>query len=424
MTTSASSKNNNDPTTPHIVYILTKLELGGAQKVCLSLMQNLERSGVSVSLITGSEGVLVPEAQKFSSVFFLPSFKRDISIKGMWGEIKNFFAIIKILRGLKKQYQHIIVHTHSTKAGLIGRWAALLVGIKHRIHTVHGYGFHEYQSWARWLPIYLLELITSFITTHFVCVSGHDRRTGMRLFPRFAKKSSLIRAAVEWEKFTPACTMSNCSSTVRSNGSTSSPRAPSLNTHTNLKTDSKPFIIGTVACFKPQKNLFDLLQAFKQAHHTIVQGGGTAPGLQIIGDGILRPSIEAWIKHEQLTHAVSLLGWQHDVAGWMHQWDLFALSSLWEGLPCSVVEARLCKLPVVSYSVGGVPEVIHNNTNGFLITPKDWPGLATTITRLITDQHLYTTLRNHHDDLQDFNDIVMAKNHSLLYQKVLQASHK
>ena len=128
---------------PHIVYILTKLELGGAQKVCLALMQHLAIKNVSTSLITGAEGVLVSEAKKFDSVYFLPSFKREVSLSAIGNELKTLWALIKLLKQLKKQHGTIIVHTHSTKAGIIGRWASFFAGITIRVHTIHGYGFHD-----------------------------------------------------------------------------------------------------------------------------------------------------------------------------------------------------------------------------------------------------------------------------------------
>ncbi len=370
----------------HIVYILTKLELGGAQKVCLSLVQGLENHHHPVSLISGSEGVLVEEASKHKSVFLLPSMTREVSITGIFKEIKNFIALVRTLRTLKKQNRLIMVHTHSTKAGILGRWAALFAGVKHRIHTVHGYGFHTHQSQLRWLIVYLCEFFTSFITTHFVCVSAQDATTGARLLPGFARKQSLIRAAVDYEKFMQPATKGQNS-----------------------------LIIGTVACFKPQKNLFDLLKAFELVHNSMQQTGLQSPLLQIIGDGVQRKEIETWIAQKGLGSAIQLLGWQHNVADWMRQWKLFALSSLWEGLPCAIVEARLLKLPVVAYDVGGISEIIYDDVNGFLIPPNNWQLLSEKILLILQDHKLCSRLSTHTDNLEDFDSAMMVKNHVDLY---------
>lgn len=375
-----------------VVYILTKLELGGAQKVCLALMQGMRDHKVPATLISGTEGVLANKTKNFESVYLLPAFKREVSIKHVWQELKSFVGMIRLLSDLRKKYGQLIVHTHSTKAGIMGRWAAFFARVKIRIHTVHGYGFNERQSRFTWLCIYLCELLTSFITTHFVCVSQKDQQVGIKLFPRFAKKSSIIRAAAEWDAF---CNVRN--------GADAS--------------FEKTFVVGTVSCFKPQKNLFDLLNAFKKVHDFFSQNSKKVL-LQIIGDGVQRPSIEAWIKENKLGDAITLLGWQNDVALWMKHWNVFALSSLWEGLPIAIVEARLCKLPVVAYDVGGVGEIIKDGKNGFLLKSGDWISLADQLIKIVQDDALYNLLAMYDDNLQDFNDEVMIKNHVDLYNKM------
>src|SRR3989338_9996529 len=245
----------------NVLYIITKLELGGAQKVCLSLIKGLEQEGHNPLLITGKEGYFVDQLKNAPNVLFIDTFKREISPKYVFNEFINFLKIIKRIRNIKKVNDHLIVHTHSTKAGIIGRWAAFFFGVKIRIHTVHGFAFHQNQSWPRWFIIYLIELLTSFITTHYICVSSEDVKTGSKLFPRFSKKHSIIRAAVDSEKFIGAVKLNS----------------------------SNNFIFGTVACFKEQKNLFDLLKAF---HKVSLENPNTS--LEIIGDGILRPQIESF----------------------------------------------------------------------------------------------------------------------------------
>jgi glycosyltransferase involved in cell wall biosynthesis len=379
----------------HVVYILTKLELGGAQKVCLSLMEGMEKNNYTTSLITGPEGSLVSHARHFDSVFFLNNFKREISIKGLWGEIKNFFAIIATLRKIKKQHKEktIIVHTHSTKAGLVGRWAAFFARISHRVHTIHGYGFHDHQAWFIWWPVYVLELCTSFITTHFICVSNHDMQQGMKLFPRFSKKSSLIRASVAWDQF----------------------YQPATKTKMLPLKNSSVVYIGTVSCFKPQKNILDLFKAFEAVCLMFKANNMPLPVLEVIGDGEQRPILEQWIIDHNLSNQITLLGWQKDVAIWMRGWHLFVMSSLWEGLPCSVIEARLCKLPVISYAIGGIPEVIIHGKNGYIINPSNWEGLAESMGTVLKDRLLFQSLSSCNDDLSQFDNQVMWQKHISLY---------
>lgn len=374
----------------HVVYVLTKLELGGAQKVCLSLLQGIQEAQ-SASLISGNQGVLTEQAKKFDHVFLLDSFKREVSLFSLFAEMKNFFAITVIIKNLKKKYPNIVVHTHSTKAGLIGRWAAFFAGVKKRVHTVHGYGFHERQSKIRWLVIYLLELITSFITTSFVCVSHKDRSTGTKLFPRFARKSTIIRAAVDWNSFI----------------------IPGKKTSYNHE---KIFTIGTISCLKPQKNIIDLLKAFNYALTHLSEKNIQ---LEIIGDGEQRTLIEKFIKTHNLSQHVTLHGWQKNVAPILRTWNIFSLSSLWEGLPCAVIEARLQHLPVVAYNVGGISEVITSGENGFLINPGEWKTLGEKLAQIAQDPSLFNSLASHRENLNDFKNDTMIAKHLNLYHSLL-----
>ncbi len=371
-----------------IVYIITKLELGGAQKVCLSLFQELEKKEHETWLISGTEGPLVATVQHLPNVILLPWLTRECSWRTIGNEFRSFFAIMGELKKLKKKHPDIVVHTHSTKAGYLGRWAAFFAGISQRIHTVHGFGFHDHQSRLGYAFAYLLELLTSSITTHYICVSSKDQATGTRLLPRFASKSSLIRAAINDDHFYPALSATQ-------------------------SYEAQHFIFGTVSCFKKQKNLFDLLMAFEQVyqHHPRAR-------LEIIGDGYLRHDIEEWIASHDLEPAITLHGWKDDVASYMKHWHVFVMSSLWEGLPCAAVEARFLKLPVLSYNVGGISDLIISGKNGFLYEPRNIQQLAQGMNSLITNKALYQKLKVYTEDLSAFTRNAMILQHSILYRYI------
>lgn len=378
----------NPPIT--VVHIITKLELGGAQKVCLMLCKDLPLFNVRTILISGAQGTLVNEAQSLNRTILLKSFKREISYKNFVQEIVNFFTLIKQLRNLKKEHRNIIVHTHSTKAGIIGRWAALFAAIKYRVHTVHGFAFHPHQTRIKWLMIYIAELITSCITTHLICVSRNDAHTGTQLLPCFKRKHTVIRAAVNQNLFYQSHTK---------------PQFPTKKNH---------FIFGSISCFKEQKNIFDMLQAFAHVHTL-----NSLTRLEIIGDGHLRPHIESWITRHNLSHAITLHGWQYEVLTHLKKWHAFVLSSLWEGLPCAIIEARLLKIPVISYATGGITEVIFHQQNGLLYEQKDWRALAHGMLSLTRDKSAYTRLSSYPDNLTDFFKETMLEQHATLYKKLV-----
>lgn len=379
-----------------VVYIVTKLELGGAQKVCLSLLRRVAEQGMRTILISGPDGPLVPAAyRECDEVYLLPALQREVGILSMWQEVVAFGQLMWQLYDLKQKYGSLIVHTHSTKAGVMGRWAAWLVGVQTIVHTVHGFGFHDYQMAGVWWLHYIVEYLTSWVTSEYICVSEKDRHLGARLFPYFKQRCSLIRAAVDWQQF----------------------YVPARPVVAELpKAKQKPVVIGTVSCLKPQKNLDDLLEVVRR----LVNDDGRAVRLEIVGDGVQRARIEQWIATHDLQEHITLLGWQEQVAPHMRRWDVFALSSLWEGLPCAVVEARLSYLPVVAYQVGGIAEVIKHDKNGLLVRPGDLQGLYRAVRRLVSSKAERQQLGHHAQKLNAFNDVVMGAKHAKLYHNIAQ----
>ncbi|MCK4499088.1 glycosyltransferase [Candidatus Babeliales bacterium] len=373
----------------HVLYIITKLELGGAQKVCLSLFKWFNKSKKQATLISGTDGPLVDEACSLGPTKLLPEFVREVGVSSLWREIKAFWRLFKEIRVLKKKYLHLVVHTHSSKAGVMGRWAAFFAGCRRIVHTVHGFSFNDRQPfYTRWMCI-CLEFFTSLVTSKFICVSQCDLRNGCVFFPWFYKKTCIIRAAVEDCKFIP----------------TKRFKEP-LN--------KNEIIIGSVGCFKPQKNLIDLLKAFKYLKDIV--GPEKKMRLQILGDGVLRPSLMAWIRQHDLEQLIDLPGWQDNVESWMSSWDIFAMSSLWEGLPRAVVEARMSRLPVVAYDVGGIGEIIKNGENGFIVSPGEWEKLTHYLQLLVDDAEFRSVLANgQNEKFSDFYVKIMIKKHEQLY---------
>lgn len=375
----------------HVVYIITKLELGGAQKVCLALYSGLKQSNIHTTLISGNEGILVSTVQDDTSAILLPSLKREISLRGFIQEIKAFFSLITVLKNIRnKTAEPLIVHTHSTKAGILGRWAAFFAGVPTIIHTVHGFAFHEHQNKLLWLIIFCCEWATAFITDHFVVVSSNDQATGSKLLPWFKKNNTVIRAAAFT---TPKPTFTR---ELRAFGDA-----------------ERPCIIGTTSCFKPQKNLKDLIQIFS----TLVATTSRNIRLEIIGDGQQRPELEKLVQDLRIADLVTFAGWQSDISPWLERWDIFALTSLWEGLPCAVIEARLFNLPVIAYNTGGIHDAIATDLNGALINQHDQKSFVEYVQKCLNDAAFYNRLAHHADDLEAFRIATMVNEHIRLYKK-------
>ncbi|MBS1986681.1 glycosyltransferase [Candidatus Dependentiae bacterium] len=376
---------------PHIIYILTKLELGGAQKICLALFDGVATQEMTTALITGAEGTLIPIVKDKKNVILIGSLLRQATFSSIRQDLACLKELIRLLRVAKKNHPGLIVHTHSTKAGVLGRVAAWCASVK-VVHTIHGYGFHERQPKIIWLAIYAIELLLSAFTTHYLCVSRADAKTGIRLFPGFTKKHTIIRAAVDQRLFKRPIEQA-----------IPFPQSP------------QPFIFGTISCFKPQKNLKDLIRAFAWVHAQQPHAQ-----LEIVGDGEQRAELEKLIHYYKLGDVVKLHGWQHDVQTYTKRWHTFVLSSLWEGLPCAIIEARLLHIPVVCYDTGGINEVVLHGQNGFLVERGNWQLLADHMMKLITSPELYSRFQTYLDDFTDFEISAMIQQHTMLYRSLIK----
>jgi len=332
---------------PVVVYIITKLELGGAQKVCLELFNHFFPNSY---LISSSDGTLLDTVKGNPHFFAVPTLKREASFFSVFSEFYALLQIFFILRKLRKQHPNLVVHTHSSKAGILGRIAAYFAGIKKIIHTVHGFGMTSDQGWITTFIFRGLEQIGTLLTTSIICVSKRDLQLGSSLFWGFKKKACIIRAAIDQKPFLQQQDMAKMAK-VKNNF-------------------EGKIIIGSVSCFKPQKNLLDLIKAFYLAVK-LSEPQGKLFELQIIGDGDMRSSIENRITKYKLQRQIKLLGWQRNVAPLMANWDTFTLSSLWEGPPCSLVQAQILKQFSICYDTGGIYELIIESENGFLVPQKN-----------------------------------------------------
>ena len=349
-----------------VVHIITKLELGGAQQNTLFTVARLSRSRYEPVLISGTEGVLVEDARKLDDVkvYFVPELVREIR------PLKDLIALFKIkriLQGLKqdtegkgtKSHAEIIIHTHSSKAGVLGRWAAYLADVKIIIHSIHGFSFNDYQPSLLRAFYVILEKITTNITAKFIAVSKGNIDKGIRkgIFTR--DKVILIRSGIEIAEFR-------------------SEKHDRIKKRRELGFDVEIPLVAMIACFKPQKSPLDFVRVAK-----IVSAENDDARFLMVGDGILRAKIEVLIDQLNVKDRVVLLGWRKDIPEIMNCIDILVLTSLWEGLPRVFPQAMASGIPIVATEVDGAPEAIKNGVTGFLLQPRDIKGMAEKIIYLI-----------------------------------------
>ena len=335
-----------------VCHVITRLELGGAQLNTLYTVSRLDRRRFEPALIAGRGGLLDDDARRIPDVpvTLIPSLVREVS------PARDAVALLALTRRLRRLAPDV-VHTHSSKAGILGRWAARLAGVPAIVHTIHGYGFHAGQSPRTHRLFRALEAATSRITTRFVAVSAADIRRGLEHGLFAADRVALIRSGIP----------------LRGMAGESALRAElRLPPHTPLA--------GMVACLKPQKAPLDFVRVAARVAARV-----PAARFVLVGDGELRPAVEAEIARLGLGGRLHMLGWRRDVPAILRALDVVVLTSLWEGLPRVIPEAMAAARPVVATAVDGVPEAVADGVTGYLVRPHDVDAAAERVAGLLDD---------------------------------------
>lgn len=349
-----------------IARIITRMDLGGAQQAVLYLGERLNPVCFEQIVITGPGGLLLPELEKIRSIkhYQVPKLLRHIGPGGLWSDFQATREIRQILQYEKPH----LVHTHTPKAGIVGRWAAWAARIPVILHTFHGFGFSDSQGTLKKQLYVQVERWAAKITTRFVAVSDRNRIKGEEYGIFLKQDCSLIRSGVDFNLF-------------EHSGDSK------IQKKMELGVPLTDMIVGNVASFTPSKGLHYFLQAACKIRNKL-------PGVRFIiaGDGSLRPQLEKLIRKFQLQDAVMLLGWRRDIPDLLKTFDVFLLTSLWEGLPRVLVEAALTGVPIVASNVDGVPEITREGENGFLVAPKDTDAMADRVVDLLRNQALRTAM--------------------------------
>lgn len=344
-----------------LIHIITQLELGGAQKIVLSILRGMDLNRTKIFLIAGSEGLLVEESKRIPGIetFWIPQLVRAIH------PVKDLIALFLIYRIIKKvkremgQAGFLIVHTHSSKAGILGRWGAFFAGARNIIHTVHGFGFNDYQNSLVRKIFIVLEKVSERITRKIVAVSGSNIQKGLDLKIFKKEKVLLIPGGIDLSSF----------------------RGKPLGGGKKREALGLPLkgpLIGMVACFKPQKSPLDFVRVAERVHKTVPEAS-----FVMVGDGEMRSEIEDLIVLSGLREHMFLLGWSNEVPEILKILDVFVLTSLWEGLPIVFLEAMAAGLPIVGTQVDGASELIEEGVNGYLLAPQDVDGMSDRIIEIV-----------------------------------------
>ncbi len=369
-----------------VLHAITMLELGGAQRNTLDTVRLLDRDRFEVGLACADCGELFSEAAAIREMTLFPlrHLRREVR------PLADLIALAELVATIRAWVPDI-VHTHSSKAGVLGRAAARLAGVPVVIHSIHGFGFGPHQAAPVRRAFELAERAAARWTTQFIAVSGENIEDGVRmgLFPR--ERVRLIRSGVDLDAFRGAA-----------GGS-------AVRRQLGVPLDA-PLVVQ-VACFKSQKapERFVALAArladpFPAAHFLLV------------GDGALRPRLERLRATAGLEGRLHLPGWRRDVAAILSTATVVTLTSRFEGLPRSLVEALAAGVPVVAMAVDGVREIVRDGVDGFLVSTGDESGLAAKVGLLLADAKLRASFAARAGEgLEGFDHRFMVRQQEDLY---------
>jgi glycosyltransferase involved in cell wall biosynthesis/GT2 family glycosyltransferase len=345
-----------------VLHLITRLIVGGAQENTVASVERVDparfESQLWIGPQTGSEGSLIDDARSRGIVLrVLPNLVREINPRR---DALAFFQLIRLLR----RDRFDVIHTHSSKAGILGRAAARLAGVPHVVHTIHGWGFHD-RMHPRLKALYVaLEKMLQPGTSVLVSVSNKTTRIGLEEGIGEPSDYRLIRSGIPLSRFSP-----------------DRDRGAEIRSRLGLKADD--IVVGSVGRLSPQKNPRD----FVRVAGLLSRG---RPNLRFVyvGDGPMRAEVEGAIESDGLSDRVLLLGVRDDVPDLLRAMDVFILTSLWEGLPRVVLQALATGVPVVAYDTAGIEEAVSEGANGYLVAPGDVDGMVSKLGALVDDPEL------------------------------------
>ncbi len=378
-----------------ILHIITRLIVGGAQENTLLTSQILSKNNWEVDIISGPQTGPEGSLERYARINLLPLIYEPNLVRKIH-PLKDMISFWRLFR-LIRTGKYPVVHTHSSKAGIIGRWAAWLARVQVIIHTVHGWGFTEYQKpIVQWLYKFL-ERVTLRITDKLIVVTKLDINKGLEAGIGSSDDYELIRSGIELQRF-------------------ASPKKSRKAVHKELGIPLEAIVIGTVTRLSPQKAPLVFVKAaqliateYQNAHFVIV------------GDGPLRGEIEALIHEFGLGEQIHLTGLRSDVPDLLSAFDIFTLSSLWEGLPRVLPQAMAAGLPIVASAIDGSKEIIQDHVNGRLFPPGDYDAMARAILSLIENPEIARQMvLNGHQTVREFDVNLMVDKIADLYVKSLK----
>jgi len=339
-----------------IAQVVTRMDWGGAPDIVRILCESLE-SSYDVKLIIGPSKHLSEKTRLFldkfrDNVFIIPHLKRDIN--PLW----DFLALAKLFL-LFKAERFDIVHTHTAKAGFLGRIASWLAGIPTIIYMPHGHVFYGYFGLLMSRVAITVERVVACITDKVMVLTELEKRDLIAFRVTTPDKIEVINSGLELENY----------------------RQPVVDVQSKkneLQIEEDISVVGVIARLEPVKGHEYLIEAARMVTEELPR-----VKFLIVGEGSLRNDLESQCKELSVQDKFIFAGWQEDVCSILSTLDILVLPSVNEAVGRILIEAGACGVPVVATNVGGIPEIVRDNVTGVLVAPRSPEDLARAIIDLL-----------------------------------------
>ena len=337
--------------------------MGGPALHVAYLTAGLRERGYDTTLVAGSlargeESMAHIAEGRGVEIEVLEELHREIS------PLQDLRAMVHLARLIRRE-RPAILHTHTAKAGAVGRIAALLAGPARPpiiVHTFHGHVLRGYFSRPVALGFRALERRLARVTTALVAVSPEVRDDLVRLGVAPKEKFVVIRLGIELAE------------RVASNDTA---RAE---TRRALGVPADAYVVGWIGRMTAVKRTTDVMRGFRRLLDEGVDGY-----LCLVGDGPDHARLERQAHELGIVRRCLFVGYQDDVARFYDAMDVLVLPSANEGTPVSIIEALAAERPAVATRVGGVPDVVRDGIDGYLVEPGDASALAARLAELARD---------------------------------------
>lgn len=349
-----------------VLRVIARLNVGGPALHVSYLTRELDRIGYETTLVAGriggSEGSMEYVARELGvEPLYVPELQREISLLG------DAIAARRLLETIRRVRPDVL-HTHTAKAGAVGRMAALMAGTarpKVVVHTFHGHVLRGYFSPVKTEAFRQLERGLARVNDVLIAVSPEvrDDLVGLGVAP--PEKIAVIRLGLDLDTRLAA------------------PPDARVALRRELGIPQDAFLAAWLGRMTEIKRADQLLHAFAAARTEVEEAH-----LLVVGDGPLRHALEQLAHELGLASSCHFTGFRADVGSIYAASDAVVLTSANEGTPVTVIEAQAAGRPVVSTDVGGVRDIVDDGRSGFVVPPGDVGALADRLIRLAGDRAL------------------------------------